>query len=225
MILRLGFTAPVSSTSTSSKKGDSLSLTTKRALMFLSRCRSTSAGFMAFPSHSNTSQPGVCNLKRWSLGKCLLPWSCRNFSWWPWVRTEISFRKIRQKNSGVFSQHVWAQSQKTDQHRLRPRVFYLLSPFGRHSLPGLTHVTFSAARVAGVTQSRNNTRRLLFPCSHRLKTSSNPVNSKNAWEGIFCEQHDTPWWWGREAAKLQSKTKRGWYTWTKTYNFDLSLLG
>ena len=47
---RFGSTAPVSSTMTSSENGYTLSLTTKGALIILSRWRSISAGLMEFPS-------------------------------------------------------------------------------------------------------------------------------------------------------------------------------
>ena len=58
-IPRLVSTAPVSSTMTTSGKGYSLSLTTKGALIFLSRCCSTSTRLMAFPSlASPTSDVG-----------------------------------------------------------------------------------------------------------------------------------------------------------------------
>ena len=120
---RFGSTAPVSSTMTSSENGCSLSLTTKGALMIFSRWRSTSAGLITFPSLSTTSRPGVSNRKRWSRGKCLLPWKCRKISWWPWFSTDTSLRQILQKNDWVLSQHLWAQSQRIAQRHSLPKLF------------------------------------------------------------------------------------------------------
>ena len=113
---------------TSKEKGYSLSLTTKRALSFLSRCRSTSAGLMAIPSYSNTFQPSVSNFIRRLRGKCLLPWKCRKISW-PWVRTEKSLQKYGNRNGWALSQCLWAQSQKTDQHHWSPTLCSFCTSF------------------------------------------------------------------------------------------------
>ena len=61
------------------------------------------------------------------------------------------------KMTTALSQHLWAQSAKTDQHHLIPTLVHLISPFGPNSPPGLTHVTIIVTCVAGVTQSSNNT--------------------------------------------------------------------
>ena len=81
IIPRLGFTAPHLSTTKSSEKEYSPSLTTKAALIILYRFRSKTAGLMAFPSGSNSSQPGVSNLKHWSREKFLLSWKCGKSLW------------------------------------------------------------------------------------------------------------------------------------------------
>ena len=117
---RFGYTAPVSSM-TSSEKGYSLSLTTKGALIIFSRWRSTSAEHMAFPSESSTSRRGVSNLRRSSRGKCFLPWKYPQNSWWTWVSTDMSLRQILLQNDRVLSQHLWAQSWRIAQHHSSPK--------------------------------------------------------------------------------------------------------
>ena len=84
-----------------------------------------------------------------------------------------------------------------------PRLLLLLCPFGQHSSPGLTHVTFNATFVASVTQSRNKTWR---PLLHLLQLTQNIIWSCEEQICVRKTSHkwqDTPWGPRKKIAKLQ----------------------
>ena len=86
------------------------------------------------------------------------------------------------RHDWVFSQHLWA-SHKELPNTTNPHTFFILYVFLERNRRRGSPMSLSLPLVSLVLPNRGQEwDGLCSTCSHRLKTSSNPVNSKCAWK-------------------------------------------
>ena len=154
IIPRLGATAPMSSTMTSSEKGYALSLTSKGALFILSLLLQDSWHSPHSPTIPSLASP-TSNVG--CVEKLAALEVSQNFVVTMSQNDDV-FTTNAATNMALFCRNICDPShKKRTKITGTPRLLHFISSFELHLSPEYNHFTFVAACVAGVTQTRINT--------------------------------------------------------------------